>query len=77
MSTLTPLVPVPRQCPKCQHVGSVGLEATVVADMAALHWRCRHCQGEWPVKPADSTERRRGLPDRRKKSRSERRSKRS
>jgi hypothetical protein len=53
------------------------MEATVVADMAALHWHCRHCQGEWPVKTADSIERRRGLPDRRKKSRSERRSKRS
>jgi hypothetical protein len=61
---------VPSRCRKCDTAGEVTLQASVSEDVAALSWFCGRCKHEWPVTDA---ERRTGPTDRRRYSRTDRR----
>jgi len=53
-------------------------ETTIERGLVRLTWHCRACSGEWPITRGEtnqSTERRSGLPDRRRRTRNDRRTK--
>jgi hypothetical protein len=65
----------PAECVLCGAVGTVMAETTVHGDSVFVAWCCEKCQGEWPITPdeLEAIERRRGLEDRRRTTRAERR----
>ena len=65
----------PAECVLCGAVGTVMPETTIHGDSVFLAWCCGKCQGEWPITPdeLEAIERRRGLEDRRRTTRMERR----
>ena len=65
---------VPTQCVFCGAAGQVSLTARTPGGAVATRWYCRRCEREWPVRHEEqSTERRDGLGDRRRVSRTDRR----
>ena len=65
------------ECPSCHASGGIRVEQTIKGDTVLLQWLCSTCQASWPVVRSDEqsfSERRSGPSDRRRKTRSERRS---
>jgi hypothetical protein len=66
---------IPERCAKCQAAGNVTLEQTIKGQVVELAWCCGACSHSWPVKDGEITpvERRAHPGDRRKASRTNRR----
>jgi hypothetical protein len=64
---------VPDQCTFCMTPGRVRPEQTITGSTVVLKWSCEACERDWPVHDDELSERRQGPPDRRRKSRSDRR----
>ena len=64
---------IPDVCPKCREVGLVLADFKLRNTVAALLWSCAACGAEWPVSLDDVLSERRHVPDRRRISRSDRR----
>jgi len=71
---LVPTVPyrlrIPERCEFCDAPRTVTLQPTISGQTVSLRWVCSTCQRGWPV----SQERRAGPTDRRRSSRTDRRS---
>jgi hypothetical protein len=64
------------QCRYCPAANSIVLEHAVESDLIILSWYCRRCHRHWPVTLREQqplTERRTGVVERRRNSRTDRR----
>jgi hypothetical protein len=68
---------VPERCVECGAAGAVRFESTIQADSVILTWCCAACSHQWPVAPDDRQrpERRVGVKERRRLTRTDRRRK--
>jgi sRNA-binding protein len=68
---------VPSHCLFRTTAGRVALAGSVRGGAGAVCWRCDECEQEWPVHAYEQLdERRRGLNDRRRQTRADRRTRR-
>jgi hypothetical protein len=66
---------LPERCKFCASSGSVKPEQTIKGTSVLLKWACDGCGRDWPIALDEESvgERRRGLPERRRVSRNDRR----
>jgi hypothetical protein len=64
-----------QRCPQCDALGTVHLQQVIRGPSVHLSWECTGCQTEWDTAAEEPlfSERRIGLPDRRKLPRTDRR----
>jgi len=61
-------VRIRQRCPQCDALGTVHLQQVIRGPLVHLSWECTGCQTEWDTAAEELlfSERRMGLPDRRK-----------
>ena len=66
---------LPDRCKFCESSGSVKPEQTIKGTSVLLKWACDGCGRDWPITTDEESvsERRQGLPERRRVSRHDRR----